>query len=362
LPNKTLRLQNGLVRGCRKTWLSIVVEEGAKLELDGSYVRDGEFAVDVKPGGKLEIIGSVFEYNPVAIRADRPHEMLVQGTNIIGNGSICSYLSQEPCSINQTISSNFLNKGAVLEGLPTNPVLFNHSSFENLGVGIISAASNMSIDQTTFSNILVNPSSMNETGRAIVQFGGSLSLNGFSFNDNEMPTNNAPYATFDNVHIGIEVTGKKGNLTLTQSLFKNTDHGVYIHENGHNAAIDIRNCGFAVRESALRINNCNIRTRVAGNEFAFTQDAQSGLIDISSSVFNNDFMNGFGLENGFFSIIFGREKMFQLLQPRTTLSCDFSTTVFLPPKMLLTTSPYRRRVMLNQCFRATTSKTQPTLN
>ncbi|TVR77103.1 MAG: hypothetical protein EA409_12340, partial [Saprospirales bacterium] len=60
-------IERTIVLSCDTLWNSIVVEDGAILNINDSYIRDGINAIKVMPGGTLNITRSIFDANHVSI-------------------------------------------------------------------------------------------------------------------------------------------------------------------------------------------------------------------------------------------------------------------------------------------------------
>ncbi|TVR84982.1 MAG: right-handed parallel beta-helix repeat-containing protein, partial [Saprospirales bacterium] len=66
----TFTLERTIVLSCDTLWNSIVVEDGAILNINESYIRDGLNAIHVKPGGILNISRNIFDANHISIYSE----------------------------------------------------------------------------------------------------------------------------------------------------------------------------------------------------------------------------------------------------------------------------------------------------
>lgn len=66
-PGVTFNMYKTIILSCDTLWNSIVVKDGATLNISESYIRDGIHAIHVEPGGILNVDRNIFDANHVSI-------------------------------------------------------------------------------------------------------------------------------------------------------------------------------------------------------------------------------------------------------------------------------------------------------
>ena len=219
----TLTIDQSLLQACGGLWNSIIVEDGAKLELINSTVKDANTAVTIEDGGQIKLSGSDFIDNQVGIDAiGNVGDGLWDAIQFNGSPSNFTYTGANPLvNATKTVGIRMTKQSALL----LTPG-FDRSVFSDLNTGLELINSSVLMAGFEFSGILnravdissdSNPNqAAPETVTVLGAFGG---LN------------------IDQSEVGIYAKGNL-NLTVQGAQISDTKIGVHSLATGVNYLLD----------------------------------------------------------------------------------------------------------------------------
>ncbi len=186
--SKNLFILNSNINGCgEQLWKSITVQNGAYLEIEESFIRDGREAIQALDQSKIHISGSLFDKNYISI--------YVPSTQAGSN--ISSFIFQNTFSCSANLLDNFestqlgstslagvwMYKTVGLNiGLPNDPN--NINTFTGLRNGIFAFSSVVNVHHVVMQNLVGGPFQLsNFSGVGVYTNDCQLSLSQSSFNE-----------------------------------------------------------------------------------------------------------------------------------------------------------------------------------
>lgn len=157
IKNGTLNISNSRILGCSSLWNRIVVEPGATLIMENTFIEDGEYAIQVKPGAHVEIINCTFRDNYVAFFVTDNGGALPQNIDLVqfhGNVIETQDALKAPRAGQKASAGMLLNNAT---GIIVGNEMQNRNQFRNLYNGIIAKKSNLVVSNSSFHDIGVLP-------------------------------------------------------------------------------------------------------------------------------------------------------------------------------------------------------------
>ncbi len=197
-PGVTLNITGGTIQGCTKLWKSITVY--GTLILKGVIVQDAEYAVRMKAGAKITLLGNTFKKNFTSVYYNETSGALPTITAFSSNTIHCENLSLLPSYPGQQSVSGTKSYAAVDLTFLKNGVNIGDGNnahvnyFHHLQNGILINASGLTLKSTKFSDIPVNTEYAIK-GYGIYSISSQLTQTGLGKNVNT--------PTFNNVEKGI---------------------------------------------------------------------------------------------------------------------------------------------------------------
>ncbi|MCB9352797.1 MAG: right-handed parallel beta-helix repeat-containing protein, partial [Lewinellaceae bacterium] len=226
--------------GCSSLWESIIVENGASLEMRGCTVSDAENAVTLLDGSHANIHNNTFRNNYTGILMDLQPGQTASLYNCYGNTFLAAGNLKAPRNGTKGFAGIWLNYANTSVGVAGQAP----NIFDGLYNGILAQSSNLRVTNTTFRNLAADPGQTTRlgTGQGIHAFGSSwgyplLYVSG----DEGRPV------FFENCTVGLRASG-------TNAYIFNTNM------EGVNTGLRLQNC----QDKALRLWGNDIQARNIG--------------------------------------------------------------------------------------------------
>jgi hypothetical protein len=276
----TLNVSYSNIRGCDKLWKGITIADGATLNIKNSTVSDAYVAVDVGVVSTVISSNNTFSNNYIGIKNRAPSPLNVSNfVNLLIYNCIFDGGNPINTGVNGALLPHYSNTNQPINymariGMDLNkidiPLTINSNRFKNLCMGIRVNDCNITINQTSFENILNNN----------INYESGL---GYNYNGAAMVISNSFYSVTNLTQIGF------GAVAGSSASFNNCDIGIF---SAKRVNLDIsKNTMLTMRKGIISYGNFNTTQKINKNSIwansigigLLQPDGNSTLVDISKN-------------------------------------------------------------------------------
>ncbi len=268
----TLTLTNCTLQTCGNMWKGIIVQDGGALVLNGTIIKDAEFAVNMLANGTLFSSGSSFVNNYIGIYyapwVSHSGSLSIHGTQFKGLGQMKpGYHNQQNSVGSKPLAGISLADFSGALNSNSSP-----NTFDNMNAGIIIQNCNLQIKNASFSNIFpdlsIARSSLDGCGIYYADWqGGTLEMEGFGQFSASL--------NFDQCKIGIRVA--EGGANVVNCTFGSALNPIETAiECNYSAPSEIH-----IRENYIEATNFGVNLRMVNGSNAI--EVRGNVINIGAN-------------------------------------------------------------------------------